>query len=59
MSLRLRHLNPKRTLFLLCDIQEKFRPGMPLFDNFVKNSNKLVSRKFQLVVDCITFWNAI
>ncbi|KAM7357474.1 isochorismatase domain-containing protein 1 [Cochliomyia hominivorax] len=41
MSSKLRHLNPKKTLFLLCDIQEKFRPGMPLFDKFVKNANKL------------------
>lgn len=43
MAFRLRHLNPKKTLFLLCDIQEKFRPGMPLFDNMVKNADKLAS----------------
>ncbi|KAH8308681.1 hypothetical protein KR059_000361 [Drosophila kikkawai] len=41
MALRRCHLNPKKTLFLLCDIQEKFRPAMPLFDNMVKNVNKL------------------
>ncbi|KAH8346341.1 hypothetical protein KR084_005918 [Drosophila pseudotakahashii] len=41
MARRLCHLNPKKTLFLLCDIQEKFRPGMPLFDNMVKNVDKL------------------
>lgn len=39
---RLGQLDPKRTLFLLCDIQEKFRPGMPLFDKMVSNSKKLV-----------------
>lgn len=43
MAFRLRHLNPKKTLFMLCDIQEKFRPGMPLFDNMVKNADKLAS----------------
>ncbi|XP_001959692.2 isochorismatase domain-containing protein 1 [Drosophila ananassae] len=41
MALRRCHLNPKKTLFLLCDIQEKFRPAMPLFDNMVKNADKL------------------
>ncbi|XP_017061772.1 isochorismatase domain-containing protein 1 [Drosophila ficusphila] len=41
MALRRCHLNPKKTLFLLCDIQEKFRPGMPLFENMVKNVDKL------------------
>lgn len=39
---RLGQLDPKRTLFLLCDIQEKFRPGMPLFDKMVTKSQKLV-----------------
>ncbi|KAH8234382.1 hypothetical protein KR038_008764 [Drosophila bunnanda] len=41
MALRRNHLDPKKTLFLLCDIQEKFRLGMPLFDNMVKNADKL------------------
>ncbi|BFG04116.1 isochorismatase domain-containing protein 1 [Drosophila madeirensis] len=41
MALRRCHLNPKKTLFLLCDIQEKFRPVMPLFDNMIKNVDKL------------------
>ncbi|ALC40827.1 CG11333 [Drosophila busckii] len=36
MALRRCHLNPKKTLFLLCDIQEKFRAGMPLFDNMTQ-----------------------
>lgn len=39
---RLGQLDAKRTLFLLCDIQDKFRPGMALFDSMVKNSQKLV-----------------
>ncbi|KAH8401475.1 hypothetical protein KR009_005745 [Drosophila setifemur] len=41
MALRRCHLNPKRTLFLLCDVQEKFRTSMPLFENLVKNADKL------------------
>ncbi|XP_030387238.1 isochorismatase domain-containing protein 1 [Scaptodrosophila lebanonensis] len=53
MALRLQHLNPKRTLFLLCDIQEKFRPGMPLFDNMVKNANKLTRAGKELEVPLI------
>lgn len=35
-------LNQKKTLFLLCDIQDKFRPGMKNFDAMVKNAQKLV-----------------
>lgn len=35
-------LETKNTLFLLCDLQEKFRPAMKLFDPIVKNTNKLV-----------------
>ncbi|KNC26751.1 hypothetical protein FF38_11398 [Lucilia cuprina] len=41
MARRLIHLNPKRTLFLLCDIQEKFRPAMLLFDNLIENAKRL------------------
>ncbi|XP_039954798.1 isochorismatase domain-containing protein 1-like [Bactrocera tryoni] len=41
MAHRLRFLNPKKTLFLLCDIQEKFRPVIPLFEGLVSNANKL------------------
>lgn len=39
---KLGHLNVKNTLFLLCDIQEIFRPTMKLFDPMVKNTQKLV-----------------
>lgn len=39
------YLNSKKTLFLLCDVQEKFRPAMKNFDSMVKNTQKLVSRK--------------
>ncbi|XP_037945378.1 isochorismatase domain-containing protein 1 [Teleopsis dalmanni] len=53
MANRLRFLNPKKTLFLLCDIQEKFRPGMPLFDNMVKNANKLTRAGKELEVPLI------
>jgi len=35
-------LNTKKTLFLLCDIQEKFRPAMKNFDSMVKNTQKLI-----------------
>lgn len=40
---RLGQLDAKKTLFLLCDLQEKFKPGMKLFDPLIKNVNKLVS----------------
>ncbi|CAD6998583.1 isochorismatase domain-containing protein 1 [Ceratitis capitata] len=43
MSHRLRFLNPKKTLFLLCDIQEKFRHAIPLFEGLIKNVNKLTT----------------
>lgn len=36
-------LEAKKTLFLLCDIQEKFRPSMRLFDPMIQNTKKLVS----------------
>ncbi|XP_055853374.1 isochorismatase domain-containing protein 1 [Episyrphus balteatus] len=43
MAKRLSKLDPKKTLFLLCDIQDKFRPGMALFDNMIINAKKLVN----------------
>lgn len=39
---KLGQLDAKRTLFLLCDLQDKFRPGMKLFDPMIKNAQKLV-----------------
>ncbi|KAH8330739.1 hypothetical protein KR067_006935, partial [Drosophila pandora] len=36
-------LVPDKTVFLLCDIQEKFRPAMPLLDNLIKNTTKLLA----------------
>lgn len=36
-------LEPKKTLFLFCDIQDVFRQTMKLFDPMVVNVNKLVS----------------
>ncbi|XP_005191955.1 isochorismatase domain-containing protein 1-like [Musca domestica] len=53
MTSRLRHLNPKKTLFLLCDIQEKFRPGMPLFSNAVVNASKLTKAGKELNIPLI------
>ncbi|XP_065359928.1 isochorismatase domain-containing protein 1 [Calliphora vicina] len=53
MSSRLRHLNPKKTLFLLCDVQEKFRTAMPLFDNLIKNANKLTKAGKELEIPLI------
>ncbi|XP_030557985.1 isochorismatase domain-containing protein 1 [Drosophila novamexicana] len=53
MAFRRCHLNPKKTLFLLCDIQEKFRPSMPLFDNMVKNVDKLTKAGKALEVPLI------
>ena len=40
---KLGYLDVKKTLFMLCDLQDKFRPGMKLFDPVVKNTSKLVS----------------
>lgn len=40
---KLGQLDAKKTLFLLCDLQDKFRPGMKLFDPMIKNVSKLVS----------------
>uniref|UniRef100_A0A1I8P2X6 Isochorismatase domain-containing protein 1 n=1 Tax=Stomoxys calcitrans TaxID=35570 RepID=A0A1I8P2X6_STOCA len=40
---RLTHLNPQKTLFLLCDVQEKFRPAMPLFDKLLENAKRLTT----------------
>ncbi|XP_054739496.1 isochorismatase domain-containing protein 1 [Anastrepha obliqua] len=50
MAHRLRFLNPKKTLFLLCDIQEKFRPVIPLFEGLLKNADKLTKagKEFQI-----------
>lgn len=42
MSRQLGFLNAKKTLFLLCDVQEKFRPAIKNFDSMVKNTQKLV-----------------
>lgn len=53
MASCLRHLNPKKTLFLLCDIQEKFRSSIPLFANLLENANKLV----RLQMFSIYLWN--
>ncbi|XP_075161307.1 isochorismatase domain-containing protein 1 [Haematobia irritans] len=53
MAGHLRHLNPKKTLFLLCDIQEKFRLGMPLFANAVQNASKLTKAGKELDIPLI------
>lgn len=44
---RLGMLNPNKTLFLLCDVQEKFR-FMNQFADFAKNVNKLVRDQFNV-----------
>ncbi|KAH8295456.1 hypothetical protein KR018_011355 [Drosophila ironensis] len=36
-------LSPSKTVFLLCDIQEKFRPAMPLIGSVIKNTAKLLA----------------
>ncbi|ALC47845.1 CG11333 [Drosophila busckii] len=35
-------LRANQTLFMLCDIQEKFKPAIPLFDALVENTKKLL-----------------
>lgn len=42
MAAKLGLLNPSRTVFLLCDVQEKFR-FMNYFSEVAKNTAKLVS----------------
>lgn len=39
------YLNAKTTLFLMCDVQEKFRPAMTRFQPMVQNIQKLVYLK--------------
>ncbi|XP_062127138.1 isochorismatase domain-containing protein 1 [Drosophila sulfurigaster albostrigata] len=39
---RLYRLQADKTLFLLCDIQEKFKPAIPLLGAVIENSKKLV-----------------
>ncbi|XP_055641658.1 isochorismatase domain-containing protein 1 [Toxorhynchites rutilus septentrionalis] len=39
---KLGFLDAKKTLFMLCDLQEKFRPGMKMFDPVIKNTSKLL-----------------
>lgn len=36
------HLPEKRTVFFLCDIQEKFRPALSHFEHILEAANKLV-----------------
>uniref|UniRef100_U5EQT0 Isochorismatase domain-containing protein 1 n=1 Tax=Corethrella appendiculata TaxID=1370023 RepID=U5EQT0_9DIPT len=50
---KLGFLEPKKTVFLLCDLQDKFRPGMRLFDSAVINASKLVRAGKELNVPLI------
>lgn len=43
MRQSLYRLKPNKTLFMLCDIQEKFKPAIPLIGAVIENSKKLVS----------------
>lgn len=42
---KLYHLLPENTLFMLCDLQEKFREAIPCYEAIVKNTKKLVNFK--------------
>lgn len=53
MSARLGFLDPKTTLFLLCDIQEKFRAVMKNFGPMLQNTQKLLQAGRYLNVDLI------
>lgn len=46
-------LNPKHTLFLLCDVQEKFRTVIHNFEPMVKNTQKLMAAGRALEVPLI------
>ena len=57
MARRLTHLNPKTTLFLMIDIQEKFRSAMILFDRFVENTRRLVRQRKYVLNGWKFSWN--
>lgn len=42
-GLRLYHLKPTQTVLMLCDVQEKFKPAIPIFEAVVENAKKLVT----------------
>ncbi|XP_058813371.1 isochorismatase domain-containing protein 1 [Topomyia yanbarensis] len=50
---RLGYLDTKKTLFMLCDLQDKFRPGMKMFDPVIKNTSKLLQAGKMLDVPLI------
>lgn len=50
---KLGFLDAKKTLFLLCDLQEMFKPGMKMFDPVVKNASKLLQAGKMLDVPLI------
>lgn len=39
---RFGHISAKRCIFLMCDIQDKFRKKIPLFSHLVANAQRLV-----------------
>ncbi|XP_030371076.1 isochorismatase domain-containing protein 1 [Scaptodrosophila lebanonensis] len=42
-ALSLYRLRPNKTLFMLCDVQEKFKPVMPLWSDLIENIKKLLA----------------
>ncbi|XP_050087952.1 isochorismatase domain-containing protein 1-like [Anopheles aquasalis] len=50
---KLGYLDVKKTLFMLCDLQDKFRPGMKMFDPVIKNTSKLLQAGKMLDVPLI------
>ncbi|SPP81131.1 blast:Isochorismatase domain-containing protein 1 [Drosophila guanche] len=36
-------LQPEKTLFMQCDIQEKFKPAIPLMNALIENTKKLLA----------------
>ncbi|XP_039492807.1 isochorismatase domain-containing protein 1 isoform X2 [Drosophila santomea] len=36
-------LVPSKTLFMLCDVQEKFKPAIPLLSSLIENTTKLLA----------------
>ncbi|XP_017122761.1 isochorismatase domain-containing protein 1 [Drosophila elegans] len=43
MSKTLYRLVPSKTLFMLCDVQEKFKPAIPLLSALIENTAKLLA----------------
>ncbi|TDG50425.1 hypothetical protein AWZ03_003014 [Drosophila navojoa] len=61
MRQSLYRLKSNKTLFMMCDIQEKFKPAIPLIEAVIENSKKLThvcveQTAFDLINNGIDVW---